>query len=1264
MKKILIILLGVLFSCFYSQNLTDTENYIYKKTHLSDPSDPVQKQSESVQYLDGLGRPKQVISVKATPSGQDMVVPIVYDQFGRKTKNYLPIPAQTSNAGIQTSVTESTVNTYYGVTNAFSEKDLELSPLSRIFESANPGEEWKMSAGHTVKYEYDANSTDDQVKKYEVTTIWDNINQIYASAPSQVSYYDENLLYKYSIRDEDHNEKIIFKDPYGHIVLIRKNDGAHNLDTYYVYDKYDHLTYVIPPLAAAAAFTQNTLDNLCYQYRYDNKRRVVEKKLPGKGLELLVYDKQNRLVLSQDAVLRSTDNTFTKRGWLFTKYDPLGRVVYHGFFTNTASRNVMQTALNNMSANAWNNEARSITPFTLDGMEVYYTKNAFPTGSMVILGINYYDTYPPLPAGVTMPAYIINPQQAILSQDAQSSSRSTKGFPTASYVKNIEDNNWTKNFMWYDTKGRSVSGHTVNHLGGYTKIESLLDFAGMPQRVNTYHLRKPGDVGVTLSEGFIYDSQNRLLQHYHKVDDKLEILLADHTYNELSQLSNKKVGWSQGIPLQSIDYAYNIRGWLTDINKDQMTLPDLGGKLFSYKIKYTQKEGISNPGTLLFAGKNVIPKYNGNIAEVDWRAAEALGNNPTLAPKRYGYSYDGINRLKAGYYQNPYNPSSRENTESVDYDLNGNITRLYRTSVTENGNIPTVIDNLEYFYDNGNNQLTRVDDHAQNLSGYEGGGNTIGYDANGNMQNLADKGIGNIKYNYLDLPNNINLQRNNIENVNIDTKYNADGIKLSKTNTTIITGFVGFTTTKSVTDYLDGFQYFKTESIGNPAFPGNPGGGGSESLMANSETSHALERQAFSRYSPSDPVVLEPLALQNPDLQFFPTAEGFYDYKKNQYIYHYQDQIGNIRLSYGRNPGTGLMEIVDQNDYYPFGMNHLKTGNAMFGAATYKNYKYQEQELQETGFYSFKWRNYMPDLGRFFNIDPLSEVYAYQSHYNFSENRVTDAREIEGLEAELLNESSSESSTSGASFDGQGYDGGLSSLTTWSDGVKGANIQNIDLGTFKASSGQSSNFTWGDAGRIGVGFVPIVGSGLDIYEGVRDGNWVQFGIGIGGLALDVATLGTGSILKGGVKAIGTELVEGGLEMAAKETIELEAKQSLKTLSKTEMNIITGSGSDANVLRGGTCLACQFENGSGVIVDSNGLLSGVSVNSAEGLSIKELSTGIPNGKIGTTTMSQIKKLGGKVEPKPTKNNPFHSILSGITAKQAEKLFNPVIKNPTK
>ncbi len=50
----------------------------------------------------------------------------------------------------------------------------------------------------------------------------------------------------------------------------------------------------------------------------------------------------------------------------------------------------------------------------------------------------------------------------------------------------------------------------------------------------------------------------------------------------------------------------------------------------------------------------------------------------------------------------------------------------------------------------------------------------------------------------------------------------------------------------------------------------------------------------------------------------------------------------------------------------------------------------------------------MPEIGRFFNVDPLSEKYAYQSHYNFSENRVIDAIELEGLEAVLINDTTIE----------------------------------------------------------------------------------------------------------------------------------------------------------------------------------------------------------------------------------------------------------------
>ncbi|CAH0209782.1 matrixin family metalloprotease [Chryseobacterium sp. Bi04] len=65
------------------------------------------------------------------------------------------------------------------------------------------------------------------------------------------------------------------------------------------------------------------------------------------------------------------------------------------------------------------------------------------------------------------------------------------------------------------------------------------------------------------------------------------------------------------------------------------------------------------------------------------------------------------------------------------------------------------------------------------------------------------------------------------------------------------------------------------------------------------------------------------------------------------------------------------------------------------------NYTYSSQgqeKLRETGWSSYKWRNYDAAMGRFFNVDPLSEKYAYQSHFNFAENRVVDGRELEGLE--------------------------------------------------------------------------------------------------------------------------------------------------------------------------------------------------------------------------------------------------------------------------
>lgn len=94
-----------------------------------------------------------------------------------------------------------------------------------------------------------------------------------------------------------------------------------------------------------------------------------------------------------------------------------------------------------------------------------------------------------------------------------------------------------------------------------------------------------------------------------------------------------------------------------------------------------------------------------------------------------------------------------------------------------------------------------------------------------------------------------------------------------------------------------------------------------------------------------------------------------------------------------------------------------------------------------------------------------------------------------------------------------------------------------------------------------------------------------------------------------------------------------------------------------------CLSDSFKNGSGVIVDSAGKLDGVSVNSAAGKILEQLTEGIPHNKVGITTVGDIRAAGGDVISSPTRNNPNHATLSGITADKAQDLMAPTQKNPS-
>ena len=951
MKKILSTL-GLGFALFINaQTLTSSENYIYSKTCLDETCT---NKTETVQYADGLGRPKQIVNIAASPSGKDVVQVIEYDAFGRQAKEYLPVP-QASSQGSYYTAPLTNANTVYGAERIYAEKVYANDISGQVKQVVPVGNSWST---HPASSEISANAAADHVKKIGVTTSWSHNATSYTLVYN--AEYTDNKLLKSIATDPDGNTTIEFKDGLGKTILIRKNDGTNPVDTYYVYDQFGNLAYVLPPLASVyTSWSQTVLDDYCYQYRYDAQGRQVEKKLPGKGWEYMVYDQQDRLVMTQDA------NMGAGQQWLFSKYDKYGRVAYTGIANSTQAYGSAGRAYEQGQADAKgsNNTARTSTSFTQPGLLVYYdndTAKNYPNAISRLLSVNYYDTYPADKPVLSTLGF----SQTLITDNAQTANAvSTKTMAVASYLSNTRTNAWTKSYIWYDSKSRAVATYSKNHLGGYTKTESFMDFAGILQKTELWHKRKNTSAETYVKQEYEYVN-NRLVNHYHTVNTQPRELLAHNEYKETGQLKTKMVGGSLAAPLQTVDYSYDIRGAMTGININNDGSFQ-AGKLFNYKINYNNDlEGLAIPNTDF--ATPVTKRYNGSIAEVSWR------NDQSSGIKRYGYVYDPMGRLLAGLYQNPNNASSKEYTEIVEYDANGNIRTLKRSAYLQRA-VSLQVDDLQYDY--VGNRLNWVKDGPLgmgNPSGYEGGGSPISYDDNGNITAMPDKGITDIRYNYLNLPDVIIKDQDN----STTYTYRADGVKLKKSfalsnddGTTVIN-----------TEYLDGFQYStpNTEPIRRALSVQD------DSTVA---ASKANEEEAFTRLeertvavAPVDP------AADDMVLSFFPTAEGYYDYENMRYIYQYKDHLGNVRVSYVKDSSTGALKVMDTNDYYPFGMNFIKplTRQVYDPLAIPYNYKYNGKELQETGMYDFGARQYMPDLGRWGVVDPLAETTRRWTPYNYA----------------------------------------------------------------------------------------------------------------------------------------------------------------------------------------------------------------------------------------------------------------------------------------
>ncbi|MCL1689664.1 RHS repeat domain-containing protein, partial [Elizabethkingia anophelis] len=145
---------------------------------------------------------------------------------------------------------------------------------------------------------------------------------------------------------------------------------------------------------------------------------------------------------------------------------------------------------------------------------------------------------------------------------------------------------------------------------------------------------------------------------------------------------------------------------------------------------------------------------------------------------------------------------------------------------------------------------------------------------------------------------------------------------------------------------------------------------------------------------------LDGFQYENGVLQFVPTSEGYYDVVKNKYIYNYTDHLGNVRLSYTKGASGGA-EIIEENNYYPFGLKHQGYNSSSLANNAYQ-YKYNGKELQETGMYDYGARMYMPELGRWGVVDNKAEKYQIISPYNYVANNPMNAIDPDGKDIIFL----------------------------------------------------------------------------------------------------------------------------------------------------------------------------------------------------------------------------------------------------------------------
>ncbi|MDR2057832.1 MAG: DUF6443 domain-containing protein, partial [Dysgonamonadaceae bacterium] len=883
------------------------QNYIKTRTYTSDDASSF---IDAVQYYDGLGRPVQHVQAGITPDRKDLVTLQEYGPMGRQSKTWLPVPGTGNNGTFYTgTIATGAKNAYNNDTCAYYETVYEKSPLSRIMKQYGPGQAWRNNGDHPVSAEYLSNNSSNPCHYYYISG-----NNLVKNGN-----YADNTLYVTKTADEDNKTAYEFKDKLNRVILQRQMDGTARHDTYFVYDDLNNLRYVLSPQASDSITANATyapgnkyLQSYAYIYRYDGRRRRIEKELPGTDPVRYVYDKADRMIFSQDGEQALTGE------WTFYKYDPMGRQILSGSWSNSGK-----------SADDLAGQYQNVLiQETYSASGAYgYTWNTMPgvTAAMV-LQASYYDSYDKFlntldTAAKNRVSYaaINDAAYGVRYTNSACTECSAKGLPVGTRSKILDgtDREIVTAF-YYDYRARLVQQKSTNLLAGSESEYFAYSFTGDITKKRTVHTAT-GKTTITQAYDFYYDRCRRPTITGYRINDAAPIILSSLSYDSRGRVS-AKIMHGSSIP---VNYTYNIRDWIAGIKS---------AGLFEEYLYYSEPYGSSTR------------TYNGNLSAVRWISQAG-------ATQGYRFTYDGLNRLKKAQYLLGGSANDRFTEEISEYDKNGNIRKLKRYALNSaSASSPTLIDDLALSY--SGNQLAKVRDAVPASASTLGiiplqsyPASEYRYNRNGSLTADANRDITLVEYNRLNLPDKIHFYGGSHVSRTTRYTYDATGVKRRVTHTTA--------------ENLIPVQRTASASGGQTGAVTGTGtiiAGIAADTMVTDYCGSVVYENGELKY------------ILNPE--GYATKEGSYSGSNYVYSYYLKDHLGNNRAVAEISLATP--KIIQATDYYPFGMPFPNSGKAperqpyKFGGKEY-------DEMHGLNWYDFHARYYFGIIPVFLTPDPLAE---------------------------------------------------------------------------------------------------------------------------------------------------------------------------------------------------------------------------------------------------------------------------------------------------